>query len=106
MQQCERYISKNIVDRAYGSLLNKLQLSCDLAKNTRRLNRFLGIFKLRLCKDCQKLSGARDLRCYDCRIEHDEYMRERLAQEYQDDLIAEFGAKENEDHDDFRDDYD
>lgn len=106
MQHCERYISKNIVDRAYGRLLDKLNLSSDLAKNTRRLNHYLGFLKLRLCKDCQKLTSAKDLRCVDCRISHDEFMHERLAQEYQDDLRAEYEANENQDHDDFRDDYD
>lgn len=104
MQQCERYLSKNILQRAYGSLLNRLNLSSDLSKETRRLNRILGIFKLRICKDCQKLSSAKDLRCKDCRIDHDEYLRERLAQEYQDDLIAEMEI-ENE-PEDYRSDLD
>lgn len=100
MQHCERYLSKNILHRSYGRLLNKLNLSSDLSKETRRLNRFLGIFKLRICKDCQKLSSAKNLRCKDCRIDHDEYLKERLMQEYQDDLRAEYEAENSEEDQD------
>ena len=68
----------------------------DFSRQTMFINRLLRKIRLRLCKDCQKLTSSRDLRCKNCRIEHDEYMRERLTQEYQDDLRAEQEA-ENED---------
>jgi len=106
MQHCERYLSKNILDRAYGRLLYRLELSSDLSKNTRRLNRLLGIFKLRICKDCQKLSSAKNLRCKDCRLDHDEYLRERLTQEYQDDLRAEYESELENEPEDYRSDLD
>lgn len=70
----------------------------DFSRQTMILNRLLGKIRLRLCKDCQKLTRSNDLRCKNCRIEHDEYMRERLTQEYQDDLRAE-SELENEDED-------
>ena len=70
----------------------------DFSRQTMVLNKLLGKIRLRLCKDCQKLTSNKDLRCKNCRIEHDEYMRERLTQEYQDDLRAELEL-ENEDED-------
>ena len=70
----------------------------DFSRQTMVLNKLLGKIRLRLCKDCQKLTSNKDLRCENCRIEHDEYMRERLTQEYQDDLRAELEL-ENEDED-------
>ena len=70
------------------------------SRETILLNKILGKIRLRLCKDCQKLTSSRDLRCKNCRIEHDEYMHERLTQEYQDDLRAEWEAKNNEEDQD------
>lgn len=71
----------------------------DFSRQTMLLNKVLGKIRLRLCKDCQKLTSSRDLRCGNCRIEHDEYLHERLAQEYQDDLRAEY-EDENDPQDD------
>ena len=77
----------------------------DFSRQSMIINRLLRKIRLRLCKDCQKLTSSKDLRCKNCRIEHDEYMRERLMQEYQDDLRAEYEANEaennpeNDDHD-------
>ena len=70
------------------------------SRETILLNKILGKIRLRLCKDCQKLTSSRDLRCKNCRIEHDEYLRERLTQEYQEDLRAEWEAKNNEEDQD------
>ena len=72
----------------------------DFSRQTMLLNKLLGKIRLRLCKDCQKLTSAYDLRCKNCRIEHDEYMRERLTQEYQEDLRAEWERENEEDQDD------
>ncbi len=71
----------------------------DFSRQTMLLNKVLGKIRLRLCKDCQKITSAYDLRCKNCRIEHDEYLHERLTQEYQDDLRAEFEAREDPDDD-------
>jgi len=72
----------------------------DFSRQTMFINRLLKKIRLRLCKDCQKLTSSNDLRCKNCRIEHDEYMHERLTQEYQDDLRAEWEAKNNEEDQD------
>jgi len=76
------------------------------SRETILLNKILGKIRLRLCKDCQKLTSSRDLRCKNCRIEHDESLRERLTQEYQEDLRAEWEAEnEAKDQDDQDEDY-
>lgn len=80
----------------------RLRFHSEFSKETRFVNRLLRKIRLKLCKDCQKLTSNKDLRCKNCRIEHDEYMRERLMQEYQDDLRAEYEAEndpQDDDHD-------
>ena len=57
------------------------------------VNKLLGKIRLRLCKDCQKLTSTKELRCKKCDRLHDDYLRERLTQEYQDDLRAEYEAE-------------
>ena len=47
------------------------------------MNKILGKFKLRLCKDCQKITTSKNLRCSKCDTIHTEFRYEELRGELQ-----------------------
>ena len=53
------------------------------SKSTILVNKILGKFKLRLCKDCQKITTSMNLRCFKCDEIHTEFRYEELRGELQ-----------------------
>lgn len=79
MKQSERVCYNTIS----GKLIRKLNLDCEFAKSTMLLNRLLRKIRLHICKDCQKLSSAKKLRCKRCDLDHTEYLYEKIASDLQ-----------------------
>ncbi len=64
-------------------IYHKLGLTMQFSKSTILVNKILGKFKLRLCKDCQKITSSNNLRCVKCDKWHTEFMFEELRAELQ-----------------------
>jgi hypothetical protein len=60
-----------------------LGLTMQFSKSTILVNKILGKFKLRLCKDCQKITASINLRCVKCDKWHTEFREEELRGELQ-----------------------
>ena len=61
----------------------RLGLNREFSKQTMICNKILGKLKLRLCKDCQKLTSNKSLRCSICNAIHAEFRYEELRAELQ-----------------------
>ena len=59
------------------------------SKSTILVNKILGKFKLRLCKDCQKITTSKNLRCSQCDRIHTEFREEEFRGELQTEYIEE-----------------
>ena len=62
--------------------LNKM-FRKEFSKSTILINKILGKFKLRLCKDCQKITTSNNLRCSKCDTIHTQFRYEELRAELQ-----------------------
>ena len=62
---------------------HRLGLTMQFSKSTILINKILGKFKLRLCKDCQKITTSKNLRCSKCDTIHTEFRYEELRAELQ-----------------------
>jgi tRNA(Ile2) C34 agmatinyltransferase TiaS len=62
---------------------HRLGLTMQFSKSTILVNKILGKFKLRLCKDCQKITTSNNLRCSKCDTIHTEFRYEELRAELQ-----------------------
>ncbi len=81
----------------------KCGIDHEFARQTILLNKLLVKFRLRICKDCQKLTSSKELRCRKCDLLHKEYLYEKISSDLQ---YEEEHDYYDEDHEDFSNDLD